>query len=178
MTRDRRAGALESAFRRIPMVLSQFSSVAATGRFRIACQSCQVGTTPCDCIDRAPKFWMPLGNSPRLGLAAEPLRSVHFEAYMALEMVRLREGQDGEAAVHFAKAVHSNPHFSAHYVMLSGAPALAGRSSEAEAAAARLIELEPGFRIAPLINIASGFTLPSRLGHRSESMHKAGLREQ
>jgi adenylate cyclase len=110
-------------------------------------------------------------------LRLNPFDPFIFEAYLALGMVRLREGQDDDAAAHFAKAVHSNPYFSTLYTMLSGALALAGRSSEARGAAARLIKLEPGFRIAPLTNMASGFTLPSLLSRWSEGMQKAGLPE-
>lgn len=46
---------ITSPRRKAQMVLSPFSSAAATGRFRTACQSRQVGTTPCDCIARAPE---------------------------------------------------------------------------------------------------------------------------
>ncbi len=110
-------------------------------------------------------------------LRLSPFDPFVFEAYIALGMVRLRAGQDDDAAAYFAKGVHANPHFSTLYAMLSAALALAGRTSEAKAAAARLIELEPGFRVAPLIKMASGFAVPSLLGRWSEGLLKAGLPE-
>jgi hypothetical protein len=72
--------------------------------------------------------------------------------------------------------VQVNPRFSSLYAFQIGALAMIGRTDEAKSVAKRLLELEPNFRIGPLV--ASGvFMRPELLNLIVEGLRKVGLPE-
>jgi Flp pilus assembly protein TadD len=85
----------------------------------------------------------------------------------------LRAKRYEEAASFFAQAVQANPRFSYLYADLAAALALAGRTAEAQVAARRALELEPGFRAAAL----GPFALPELRNEQVAGWRKAGLPE-
>lgn len=80
------------------------------------------------------------------GLRLSPLDPWAFAAYDAQAMSHLLLGEF-EAASHAAyRSVQANPSHSITYMQLTAALAKLGKMSEARAAAARVLELQPGFR--------------------------------
>ena len=82
-----------------------------------------------------------------------------------------------EAAAFFAQAVQANPRFSTLYADLTAALALAGRSEESKSVAQRLLDLEPGFRIQPMVVFLDPFLRPELVSQWTEGVRKAGLPE-
>jgi adenylate cyclase len=100
-----------------------------------------------------------------------------FHGYESLGCVRLRAKRYEEAASFFAQAVQANPRFSYLYADLAAALALAGRTAESQVAARRALELEPGFRIQPIIAALGPFMLPELMNELVAGRRKAGLPE-
>jgi adenylate cyclase len=92
-------------------------------------------------------------------------------AGMAMALVELRRFD--EAIVAGKKAQRQNPSYSAAYRCLASAFAHLGRDAEAREAAARLLELDPGFTISTWI--ARGGQSNAKL--MIEGLRKAGLPE-
>lgn len=88
-------------------------------------------------------------------LRLSPFDSLSYEGHVALGAVRARLGRYDEAAACFAKAIQANPRFSVLYALQAGFLALAGRVKDARVVAARLLELEPTFRVGSFIAFAS-----------------------
>jgi adenylate cyclase len=81
------------------------------------------------------------------GLRLSPFDPWSFNAWFGVWAGNFQEARY-EDAVHAArKSVHSNPAFSIAHLCLVSALAKLGRIDEAKAAAARVLELQPGFRI-------------------------------
>jgi TolB-like protein len=80
------------------------------------------------------------------GMRLSPLDPWAFAAYDAQAMGYFRLGQYDNAARAAYKSVHANPAHSITYVQLAAALAKLGRMEEAKAAAAKVLELHPGFR--------------------------------
>jgi tetratricopeptide (TPR) repeat protein len=90
-------------------------------------------------------------------------------------MSHLLRGRYEEACRAAYKSVQTNPAHSITYVQLAGALAKLGRMDEARAAAARVLELQPGFRYSRQfagVNCAPG--LAETLG---DALRDAGLPE-
>jgi adenylate cyclase len=100
-----------------------------------------------------------------------------FHKYEALGFVRLLARRYDEAAAFFAQAVQANPRFSTLYADLTAALALAGRSEESKSVAQRLLDLEPGFRIQPMVVFLDPFLRPELVSQWTEGVRKAGLPE-
>jgi TolB-like protein/Tfp pilus assembly protein PilF len=87
-------------------------------------------------------------------LRLSPFDSLSYEGHVALGAVRARLGRYDEAAACFAKAIQANPRFSVLYALQAGLLALAGRVEDARVVAARLLELEPTFRVGSFMAFA------------------------
>lgn len=79
------------------------------------------------------------------GLRLSPFDSWAWAAFDAQAMSHLLRGRYEEACRAAYKSVQANPAHSITYVQLAAALAKLGRLDEAKAAAARVIELQPGF---------------------------------
>jgi adenylate cyclase len=101
-----------------------------------------------------PLIWMPF-----IGLAYTHFFSRRFE----------------EAVGAANRALRGNPRFSVPAFLQTAALARLGRDTEAAASARRLLELQPGFTIASLVE--SEFTSPERLAMLAEALREAGLPE-
>lgn len=77
----------------------------------------------------------------------------------------------------FTQAVQANPRFSALYADLAASLARAGRIDESKLIARRLLELEPGFRIQPVVAILGGFANPEDVNEFAAGLRQAGLPE-
>ncbi|MEI9404217.1 winged helix-turn-helix domain-containing tetratricopeptide repeat protein [Mesorhizobium argentiipisi] len=80
------------------------------------------------------------------GVRLSPFDSWAWAAFDAQAMSHLLRGRYEEACRAAYKSVQANPAHSIPYVQLAAALAKLGRLDEARAAAARVIELQPGFR--------------------------------
>jgi tetratricopeptide (TPR) repeat protein len=109
-------------------------------------------------------------------LRLSPFDPVSFNAYLSLGCVRVRQRRVDDAAVFFAKAVQINPRFSSLYALQIAALTMIGRADEAKSVVKRLLDLEPNFRIRPLI-ASVVFLHPELLNWIAEGLRKAGLPE-
>lgn len=75
-----------------------------------------------------------------------PFDSWAWAAFDAQAMSHLLRGRYQEACLAAYNSVQANPAHSITYVQLTAALAKLGRLDEARAAAARVLELQPGFR--------------------------------
>lgn len=80
------------------------------------------------------------------GLRLSPFDPWAFAAYDAQAMSHLLLGEFEQASEAAYRSVQANPAHSITYVQLAAALAKLGRASEARVAAARVLELQPGFR--------------------------------
>ncbi|RWB65218.1 winged helix-turn-helix domain-containing tetratricopeptide repeat protein [Mesorhizobium sp.] len=80
------------------------------------------------------------------GMRLSPFDSWAWAAFDAQAMSHLLRGRYEEACRAAYKSVQANPAHSITYVQLAAALAKLGRLDEARAAAARVLELQPGFR--------------------------------
>jgi adenylate cyclase len=80
------------------------------------------------------------------GMRLSPFDPWAFAAYGSLTLGHFQRGRYHEAVNAAYKAVQSNPGHSINYVLLAASLAKLGRFEEAKAAAARVLELHPGFR--------------------------------
>ncbi|TIT26845.1 MAG: tetratricopeptide repeat protein, partial [Mesorhizobium sp.] len=80
------------------------------------------------------------------GMRLSPFDSWAWAAFDAQAMSHLLRGRYEEACRAAYKSVQANPAHSITYVQLAAALARLGRLDEARAAAARVLELQPGFR--------------------------------
>jgi adenylate cyclase len=92
-------------------------------------------------------------------------------AMMGLALIGLHRFEDAELAAR--KALRKNPIFMPAHRCLASALALQGRDAEARAAASRLLELEPGFRISDWMVRSRQW----RAGLLVEGLRRAGLPE-
>jgi adenylate cyclase len=100
-----------------------------------------------------------------------------FHGYESLGCVRLRAKRYEEAASFFVRAVQANPRFSFLHAYLAGALAMAGRTEDSKVAARRLLELEPDFRVQPIIAMLGGFPRLELTNELVAGWRKAGLPE-
>ena len=86
----------------------------------------------------------------------------------------MRQRRFDEAAAFFAKAVQINPRFSSLYAFQIAALTMIGRADEAKSVVKRLLELEPNFRIRPLVaNLV--FLRPELINCFADGLRNAGL---
>jgi TolB-like protein/tetratricopeptide (TPR) repeat protein len=109
------------------------------------------------------------------GIRLSPFDPWTFAAYDAQAMSHFVRGRYPEACRAAYRSVQANPEHSITYVQLAAALAKLGRLTEAKAAAARVLELHPGFRYGRQfqgVNCAPALAEP--LG---EALSAAGLPE-
>ena len=80
------------------------------------------------------------------GMRLSPFDPWAFGAFHSLMLGHFLRGRHAEALGPAYKAVQSNPGHSISYMLLAAALARLGRLAEARTAAARVLELQPGFR--------------------------------
>ena len=76
-----------------------------------------------------------------------PLDPMLYDTYTGVASTFITLGRFDEAVSEARKALRQNPLFTSAYRCLAAALAYLGRNTEAEEAAARLLEIEPNFRI-------------------------------
>jgi adenylate cyclase len=104
-----------------------------------------------------------------------PFDPFTFLAHFARGCVRLRDGRFDDAASLFFSAVQANPRFSVLHTCQAAALAMADRVDEAKAAAGRVLELEPTFRIKPFVEFVSTFVRPELAAPLSTGLRQTGL---
>jgi TolB-like protein/Tfp pilus assembly protein PilF len=85
----------------------------------------------------------------RLGLKLSPLDPHIFFAHGVLGLACYVSGEFDEAAVWGSQSLAENPAFTANLRILTASLAAGGRLDEARAAAARLLAMDPAFRLTP-----------------------------
>jgi tetratricopeptide (TPR) repeat protein len=109
------------------------------------------------------------------GLRLSPFDPWAFAAFGSVMLGHFHRSRYEEAAAAAYKAVQSNPAHSINYVLLAAALAKVGRLEEAKTAAARVLELHPGFRYSRQFSgVDCGAALAASLG---EALRAAGLPE-
>ncbi len=104
-----------------------------------------------------------------------PLDPLLFMTFAGLSLALIRLGRFDEAVVAAKKALRKNQNFASAYRCLASALAHLGRDDEARDAAARILELDPKFRITEWITRGGGGDMRSQL--YVEGVRKAGLPE-
>ena len=109
------------------------------------------------------------------GLRLSPLDPWRSSAFIAFAVAKFHRGRYEEAAADARKSIQSSPSFSFPYAMLAAPLVKLGRLQEAKAAAARVLELQTGFRYSRfLTGVNCEPTLAAAL---SEAFQAAGLPE-
>jgi tetratricopeptide (TPR) repeat protein len=92
--------------------------------------------------------------------------------FIGLAYTHFFSGRFEEALAAAGRALQGNPRFSVPAFLRTAALAMLGREAEAAAGARHVLELQPGFTIASLVD--SGFTSPERLAILAEALRRAG----
>jgi TolB-like protein len=109
------------------------------------------------------------------GMRLSPFDPWTFGALHSLTLGHFLRGRHAEALGAAYKAVQSNPGHSISYMLLAAALAASGRLAEARTAAARVLELQPGFRYRRhFVGVDCAPALAEALG---EALSAAGLPE-
>jgi len=109
------------------------------------------------------------------GLRLSPFDPWRTSAFFSIAVGRFHCGAYGEAADAARKGIQASPGFSMPYMVLAASLAKLGRLQEAKTAAARLLELQPGFRCSRQF---AGANFESELAaSMGEALHAAGLPE-
>jgi TolB-like protein len=98
-----------------------------------------------------------------------------FAAYHAFMLGHFHRGHFEESAKAAYKAVQSNPAHSISYMLLTAALAKLGKLEEAKAAAARVLNLQPGFRYS--WQFAGANCTPALATALSDALRETGLPE-
>ena len=151
--------------------------------------------TALDALDRSlalsPSSALALGFSSiiRAWTGADPISIGHAETairlspydpliylpYVGLSYAYFFTGRFEESLTAAGRAAQANPRFSVPAIFQTAALASLGRDGAAAASARRLLELEPGFRIGPLISSYS--SNKARLAMLADALRRAGLPE-
>ncbi len=89
-------------------------------------------------------------------------------------MVRQYKGQNEHALTAYKKALHLNPKAMVNHMSLAIIYALLDRQEEADAAAKKVLEIDPNFSVR-LITKAWPYKNQDYLKSLVDAMHKAGL---
>ncbi len=109
------------------------------------------------------------------GIRLSPFDPWRFAAYHALTLGHFHRGRYQEAADSAYKAVQANPGHSISRMLLAATLAKVGRSDEAKAAAAHVLELQPTFRYSKqFFGVNCAPALAASLG---EALGETGLPE-
>ncbi len=102
-----------------------------------------------------------------------PFDPMSYGPWYAITIGRIQLGEYEAAAEAAQKAFQANPYWSSAHVLLAATHAKLGRLDAARSAAARVLELEPGFTISG--HCATFDMHPSVAEPLSEALHAAGL---
>jgi adenylate cyclase len=106
-------------------------------------------------------------------LRLSPFDPMKFAPFAAIAYGRFQRGEYEAAAEEASRCFHANPHFSLAHMLLAATHAKLGRTAAAKDAAARVLELQPGYTIGGMCT-AGGFH-PALAGPLSEALREAGL---
>jgi adenylate cyclase len=109
------------------------------------------------------------------GLRLSPLDPWRSSALFAFSIAKFHRGRYEEAAADARKSIQGSPSFSIPYVSLAASLAKLGRLQEAKAAAARALELQPGFRYSRFFTGVN--CEPTLAAALTKALHAAGLPE-
>jgi adenylate cyclase len=104
-----------------------------------------------------------------------PYDPLIYLPYVGLAYAYFFTGRFEESSTAAGRAAQANPRFSVPAIFQTAALASLGRDAAAAASARRLLELEPSFRIGPLISSYS--SNKARLAMLAEALRRAGLPE-
>jgi adenylate cyclase len=110
-----------------------------------------------------------------MALRHSPFDPLIWLPYIGLAYTHFFCGRFEQAISAADRALQGNPRFSVPAFLKTAALARLGREAEAAASARRLLELQPGFTIASLVD--SAFTSPERLAMLAEALRQAELPE-
>ena len=108
-------------------------------------------------------------------LRHSPYDPLIWMPYIGLAYTHFFSGRFEEAISAADRALQGNPRFSVPAFLRTAALARLGREAEAAASARRLLELQPGFTIASLVD--SEFTKSKHLAMLADALRQAGLPE-
>jgi adenylate cyclase len=108
-------------------------------------------------------------------LRHSPYDPLIWMPFIGLAYTHFFSGRFEQAASAAGRALQGNPRFSVPAFLQTAALARLGRNTEAAASARHVLELQPGFTIASLVD--SAFTSPERLGMLAEALRQSGLPE-
>ena len=109
------------------------------------------------------------------GIRLSPYDPLIYLPFVGLSYAYFFTGRFEDALFAAGRAAQANPRFSVPAIFQTAALAALGRDAEATASARHLLELEPGFRIGPLI--ASYSSNKQRLAMLADALRRAGLPE-
>ena len=109
-------------------------------------------------------------------LRLSPYDPLVYLPYVGLAYTHFFSGRFAEAVSAAGRALQANPRFSVPAFLRTAALASLERNAEAAASARHLLELQPGFTIASLVE--SNFTAPARLAMLAEALGRAGVPER
>jgi TolB-like protein/class 3 adenylate cyclase len=109
------------------------------------------------------------------GIRLSPYDPLIYLPYVGLSYAYFFTGRFEESLTAAGRAAQANPRFSVPTIFQTAALASLGRDAAAAASAQRLLELEPGFRIGPLISSYS--SNKARLAMLADALRRAGLPE-
>jgi TolB-like protein len=107
------------------------------------------------------------------GLRLSPFDPWAFAAFHSLALGHFQRGRYEDAANAAYKAVQSNPGHSINYMLLAAPLAKLGRREEANATAARVLELQPEFQYSRQFSGVN--CAPALAASLGEALHAAGL---
>ena len=109
-------------------------------------------------------------------LRLSPYDPLLYLPYVGLAYTHFFSGRFAEVLSATGRALQANPRFSVPAFLRTAALASLERNAEAAASARHLLELQPGFTIASLVE--SNFTAPARLAMLAEALGRAGVPER
>ena len=109
------------------------------------------------------------------GIRLSPYDPLIYLPFVGLSYAYFFTGRFEDALLAARRAAQANPRFSVPAIFQTAALAALGRDAEARASARHLLELQPGFRIGPLI--ASYSSNKQRLAMLADALRRAGLPE-
>ena len=105
-----------------------------------------------------------------------PYDPLLYLPYVGLAYTHFFSGRFAEVLSATGRALQASPRFSVPAFLRTAALASLERNAEAAASARHLLELQPGFTIASLVE--SNFTAPARLAMLAEALGRAGVPER
>ena len=108
-------------------------------------------------------------------IRVSPYDPLIYLPYVGLSYAYFFTGRFEESLTAAGRAAQANPRFSVPAIFQTAALASLGRDDAAAASARRLLDLEPGFRIGPLISSYS--SNKARLAMLADALRRAGLPE-